>query len=119
MCTWSIIALLVCALTHGTSCGIVLSVEGHVELTRRGVSKSLSQGENLIPGDRIISADGAAIIQLTRGGQFAVFPSSSIIFRRDPLSLPSWIATIRTRIGRFGLSDSASRRSKAVMAVRG
>ncbi len=120
MCVYGcLIALIAGFISNGSPFGAVIGASGRIEMTRNGVARPLRKGEILVAGDRITSLDGTATIQLKRGGEFAIFPHSSVIFRGGSNPFPSWIATMKNRIRRFGLPASSFRDSKAVMAVRG
>ncbi len=104
----------------------VMSLEGDVSMLKDGIPWALNIGDLVQVKQVIISGpDGHAIFKVSDGSTFEVFPSSTVVFRKNP---PNWkdfldvlVGRVRIHIQRWGGLPNPNRvlTPTAVISVRG
>jgi FecR protein len=104
----------------------VVTQSGQVSILKDSQPWALSVGEAVHVKDLIMTGvDGHAILQVSDGSTFEVFPNSRVLFRRNP---PNWkdfldvlVGRVRIHIEHFGNMPNPNRvlTPTAVISVRG
>jgi ferric-dicitrate binding protein FerR (iron transport regulator) len=104
----------------------VVTQTGQVSILKDSQPWALSAGEAVHVKDLIMTgADGHAILQVSDGTTFEVFPNSRVLFRKNP---PNWkdlldvlVGRVRIHIEHFGNMPNPNRvlTPTAVISVRG
>jgi hypothetical protein len=104
----------------------VITQSGQVSVFKDTQPWGLSVGDSVQVRDLIVTGgDGHAILQVSDGSTFEVFPNSRVIFRKNP---PNWhdvidvmMGRVRIQIQHFGTNPNPNRirTPTAVISVRG
>src|SRR5450631_4138621 len=104
----------------------VITQTGQVSIVKDTQPWGLSVGDSVQVRDLIVTGgDGHAILQVSDGSTFEVFPNSRVIFRKNP---PNWhdvidvmMGRVRIQIQHFGTNPNPNRirTPTAVISVRG
>jgi hypothetical protein len=104
----------------------VITQSGQVSVLKDAQPWALSVGDSVQVKDLIITGiDGHAILQVSDGSTFEVFPNSRVVFRKNP---PNWrdfldvlVGKVRIHIEHFGDVPNPNRvlTPTAVISVRG
>ena len=104
----------------------VITQSGQVSIFKDAQPWALSVGDAVQAKDLIITgADGHALLQVSDGSTFEVFPNSRVVFRKNP---PNWkdfidvlVGRVRVHIEHFGITPNPNRvlTPTAVISVRG
>src|SRR5579864_3136842 len=110
----------------GTYAAKVISQTGQVSVVKDTQPWSLSVGDSVQIRDLILTGpDGHALLQVSDGSTFEVFPNSRVVFRKNP---PNWkdlldvlVGRVRVHIEHFGTVPNPNRvlTPTAVISVRG
>src|SRR5579863_2645034 len=110
----------------GTYAAKVVSQTGQVSVVKDTQPWSLSVGDSVQIRDLILTGpDGHALLQVSDGSTFEVFPNSRVVFRKNP---PNWkdlldvlVGRVRVHIEHFGTVPNPNRvlTPTAVISVRG
>lgn len=86
----------------------VRGVNGHVRVRSagNGAVRSLTEGQQILAGDTIITHDGMATVELADGSTIRINPGSSVAFNR------------LTRYGRAGMTDTRMRLERGGVSNR-
>ena len=104
----------------------VITQSGQVSVFKDAQPWALSVGDSVQARDLILTGvDGHAILQVSDGSSFEVFPNSRVVFRKNP---PNWkdfidvlVGRVRVRIEHLGNLPNPNRvmTPTAVISVRG
>jgi hypothetical protein len=104
----------------------VISQTGQVSVLKDAQPWALSVGDSVQVRDLILTGpDGHALLQVSDGSTFEVFPNSRVVFRKNP---PNWkdlldvlVGRVRVHIEHFGSVPNPNRvlTPTAVISVRG
>ena len=104
----------------------VITQSGQVSVFKDSQPWALSVGDSIQVKDLIMTGpDGHAILQVTDGSTFEVYPNSRVVFRKNP---PNWkdfidvlVGRVRVHIEHFGNVPNPNRvlTPTAVISVRG
>jgi ferric-dicitrate binding protein FerR (iron transport regulator) len=104
----------------------VITQSGQVSVFKDAQPWALSVGDSVQARDLIITGpDGHAILQVSDGSSFEVFPNSRVVFRKNP---PNWkdfidvlVGRVRVHIEHLGNAPNPNRviTPTAVISVRG
>src|SRR5882757_7948784 len=110
----------------GTYAAKVISQTGQVSVVKDTQPWALSVGDSVQIRDLILTGpDGHALLQVSDGSTFEVFPNSRVVFRKNP---PNWkdlldglVGRVRVHIEHFGNVPNPNRvlTPTAVISVRG
>src|ERR1700688_5057851 len=110
----------------GTYAAKVISQTGQVSVVKDTQPWALSVGDSVQIRDLILTGpDGHALLQVSDGSTFEVFPNSRVVFRKNP---PNWkdlldvlVGRVRIHIEHFGSVPNPNRvlTPTAVISVRG
>ncbi len=110
----------------GTYAAKVISQTGQVSVLKDTQPWALSVGDSVQIRDLILTGpDGHALLQVSDGSTFEVFPNSRVVFRKNP---PNWkdlldvlVGRVRVHIEHFGNVPNPNRvlTPTAVISVRG
>src|SRR6185295_1578123 len=110
----------------GTYAAKVVSQTGQVSVVKDTQPWALSVGDSVQIRDLILTGpDGHALLQVSDGSTFEVFPNSRVLFRKNP---PNWkdlldvlVGRVRIHIEHFGNMPNPNRvlTPTAVISVRG
>lgn len=110
----------------GTYAAKVISQTGQVSVIKDTQPWALSVGDSVQIRDLILTGpDGHALLQVSDGSTFEVFPNSRVVFRKNP---PNWkdlldvlVGRVRVHIEHFGNVPNPNRvlTPTAVISVRG
>ena len=110
----------------GTYAAKVVSQTGQVSVVKDTQPWALSVGDSVQIRDLILTGpDGHALLQVSDGSTFEVFPNSRVVFRKNP---PNWkdlldvlVGRVRVHIEHFGNVPNPNRvlTPTAVISVRG
>lgn len=124
-------AALVCSAQFAPSDAVnyaakVITQSGQVSVFKDSQPWALSVGDSIQVKDLIMTGpDGHAILQVTDGSTFEVYPNSRVVFRKNP---PNWkdfidvlVGRVRVHIEHFGNVPNPNRvlTPTAVISVRG
>src|SRR5258708_5414271 len=104
----------------------VITQSGQVSIFKDAQPWALSVGDSVQAKDLILTgSDGHAILQVSDGSTFEVFPNSRVVFRKNP---PNWkdfidllVGRVRVHIEHLGSAPNPNRviTPTAVISVRG
>ena len=110
----------------GSYAAKVISQTGQVSVLKDTQPWALSVGDSVQARDLIITGpDGHALLQVSDGSTFEVFPNARVVFRKNP---PNWkdlldvlVGRVRVHIEHFGSVPNPNRvlTPTAVISVRG
>lgn len=110
----------------GSYAARVLTQSGQVSILKDSQPWALSIGDSVQVRDLIMTGpDGHAILQVSDGSTFEVYPNSRVVFRKNP---PNWkdfldvlVGRVRVHIEHFGSVPNPNRilTPTAVISVRG
>jgi hypothetical protein len=110
----------------GTYAARVITQSGQVSILKDTQPWALSVGDSVQVKDLILTGpDGHAILQVSDGSTFEVYPNSRVVFRKNP---PNWkdlidvlVGRVRVHIEHFGNVPNPNRvlTPTAVISVRG
>ena len=113
-------------LDAGNYAAKVISQTGQVSIVKDTQPWALSVGDSVQARDLILTGpDGHALLQVSDGSTFEVFPNSRVVFRKNP---PNWkdfldvlVGRVRVHIEHFGNVPNPNRvlTPTAVISVRG
>lgn len=113
-------------LDAGNYAAKVISQTGQVSIVKDTQPWALSVGDSVQVRDLILTGpDGHALLQVSDGSTFEVFPNSRVVFRKNP---PNWkdfldvlVGRVRVHIEHFGNVPNPNRvlTPTAVISVRG
>jgi hypothetical protein len=130
--TWLLVAatLGVCAAQTSSldpaAAGSVLTLNGQVSVLRGSIPWALHVGDQVRPQQVILTGpDGFAVLQVSDGSRFEIFPNSRVIFRNNPGDwkdlLDMLIGRVKVYIQKLGgqPNPNSVRTPTAVISVRG
>jgi ferric-dicitrate binding protein FerR (iron transport regulator) len=104
----------------------VTSLTGQVSVLKDGQPWALNVGSTVQVKQTIVSgADGFAVLQVSDGSTFEVYPNSRVTFRNNPANLRDlldvWLGRVRVHIQKLGGRPNHNRITSptAVISVRG
>ena len=104
----------------------VVSMAGQVSVLKDGQPWALNVGSTVQVKQTIVSgANGYAVLQVSDGSTFEVYPNSRVTFRNNPANLRDlldvWLGRVKVHIQKFGGRPNHNRITSptAVISVRG
>ena len=104
----------------------VIQLTGQVSILRDATPWALQQGSTVMPKQVIVTgADGFAVLQVSDGSTFEVYPNSRVTFRANPGNwkdlLDLWLGRVKVHIEKLSGQPNHNRvrTPTAVISVRG
>jgi hypothetical protein len=104
----------------------VISLTGQVSVLKDAVPRALKPGDTIQVRQLIVTgSDGFAILKVSDGSTFEVYPNSRATFRNNPGNskdiLDLWLGRVKVQVQRFGgqPNPNSVQTPTAVISVRG